>query len=286
MSSFRFQARYALITYAQCGSLDPFEVSNHFSSLGAECIIGRETHADGGHHLHAFIDFGKKFNSRNTRIFDVGGCHPNIEQSRGQPWTGYDYAIKDGNVVAGGLERPIDTGRERLPSTLDKWTTITSAETVDEFWKLLQELDPCAMVRSFTQCRAYADHKYRVCREPYVTPAGLNIDTSRMGELDEWVTANLQGHTPGGKSYSSAYSFQGGIPTGGEPLPPFQSRFGALVRILTNLYVISARTVINTVRTNQNGQDRLGKITRRSCILWWSVFYGRRHRHCEICHIR
>ncbi|UJO02129.1 Rep [Bat associated gemykibivirus 1] len=95
--SFKFQARYVLLTYAQCGDLDPWVVSDHLSSLGAECIIGRENHSDGGIHLHAFVDFGKRFSTRNVQKFDVGGCHPNIEPSKGRPWAGYDYAIKDGD---------------------------------------------------------------------------------------------------------------------------------------------------------------------------------------------
>ena len=101
MSTFRFQARYALLTYAQCGDLDPFAVVNHLAELGAECIIGRENHSDGGLHLHAFVDFGRKYRTRNTRAFDVQGCHPNVSPSRGTPEEGFDYAIKDGDVVAG-----------------------------------------------------------------------------------------------------------------------------------------------------------------------------------------
>lgn len=61
MSSFSFNARYALLTYAQCGDLDPFAVSDHFTELGAECIVAREDHADGGTHLHSFVDFGRKY---------------------------------------------------------------------------------------------------------------------------------------------------------------------------------------------------------------------------------
>lgn len=45
---FRFAARFALLTYAQCGDLDPFAVNDHLGSLGAECIVGRENHGDGG----------------------------------------------------------------------------------------------------------------------------------------------------------------------------------------------------------------------------------------------
>ena len=68
---FNFNARYALLTYSQCGDLDGVEVSNHFTKLGAECIVAREAHADGGIHLHAFVDFGPecKFRSRRSDVF-------------------------------------------------------------------------------------------------------------------------------------------------------------------------------------------------------------------------
>lgn len=101
--SFRFNARYVLLTYPQSGDLDGFAVSDHLSELGAECIVARENHTDSGVHLHAFVDFGKRFQSRNVRIFDVLGRHPNVSVSKGSPEKGYDYAIKDGDVVAGGL---------------------------------------------------------------------------------------------------------------------------------------------------------------------------------------
>nr|QWY79444.1 MAG: replication-associated protein [Cressdnaviricota sp.] len=103
-------SRYLLLTYAQSNGLDEWDVSNHLSTLGAECIIAREDHADGGTHLHCFVDFNRKFRSRNIRIFDVGGFHPNVSPSRGTPEKGYDYAIKDGEVVAGGLARPAPRG--------------------------------------------------------------------------------------------------------------------------------------------------------------------------------
>ena len=47
MSSFSFHARYALLTYAQCGDLCPFTIVDLLSTMGAECIIGREHHQDG-----------------------------------------------------------------------------------------------------------------------------------------------------------------------------------------------------------------------------------------------
>ena len=102
-AKFRFQARYALLTYAQCGELDPFRVVEHLGSLRAECIIGRESHVTGGLHLHAFVGWERKFSTRDCRAFDVDGHHPNIVASYGTPESGWDYACKEGDIVAGGL---------------------------------------------------------------------------------------------------------------------------------------------------------------------------------------
>lgn len=196
MSSFRFQARYALLTYAQCGDLDPFAVVNHLAELGAECIIGRENHSDGGLHLHAFVDFGRKYRTRNTRAFDVEGCHPNVSPSRGTPEEGYDYAIKDGDVVAGGLERPAGSG---LASNGDVWPEIINAKDESEFWSLCESLAPRALVTQFTQLRAFAAWKFPPIRVPYETPEGIIIDTSWVAELDSWVRDNLKSSQTGSK---------------------------------------------------------------------------------------
>lgn len=196
MPSFQFQARYALLTYAQCGDLDPFAVVNHLSELGAECIIGRENHADGGLHLHAFVDFGRKYRSRNQRAFDVEGIHPNIKPSLGTPELGYDYTIKEGDVVAGGLERP---DGKRVAAAGDVWPEIVNAPNKQEFWRLCEQLAPRSLVTSFTQLRAFAEWKYPPIRVPYETPENITIDTSWVPELDGWVRDNLMSSTNGSK---------------------------------------------------------------------------------------
>lgn len=111
--SFDFHARYGLFTYSQSGTLSEWEVLDKFVSLGAECIIAREQHADGGTHLHVFADWGKRRRFRRSDTWDVHDHHPNIVPSRGTPGTGWDYCTKDGEVVAGGLERPGDEDTRR-----------------------------------------------------------------------------------------------------------------------------------------------------------------------------
>ena len=72
----------------------------------------------------------RQFETRNVRLFDVDGCHPNISPIRRTPEAAYDYAIKDGDVVAGGLERP---SRDSLASAGSKWAEIIAATTRDQF---------------------------------------------------------------------------------------------------------------------------------------------------------
>lgn len=186
--SFYFSARYVLLTYAQCTGLSEWAVLDHISSLGAECIIGREDHADGGTHLHVFCDFGRKKQSRRSTFFDVDGRHPNIEPSRGNPEGGFDYAIKDGNVVAGGLERP---SRIRISSITDKWSTIVNADSREEFFDLLRELDPKTYVTRWADICRYADNAYATRVEPYVGPDGLEFELGMVPELVGWRGEHL-----------------------------------------------------------------------------------------------
>lgn len=180
--------RYALVTYAQSDGLDPWDVVNMFSAHRAECVIGRELHADGGIHHHAFVDFGRQFSSRKTDVFDVGGYHPNIQRSLGTPEKGYDYAVKDGNVVAGGLERPLSgQSGSGAGSSRIIWATITMAEDAEEFWRLCHELAPEHVCRSFNSLRKYAEWKFRPVDEPYATPDGVWIDPSEIEGINEWL---------------------------------------------------------------------------------------------------
>lgn len=183
MPAFVCNARFFLITYSQCGELDPWAVNDHFASLGAECIIGREIHADEGVHLHAFIDFGRKFRSRRVSIFDVDGHHPNISPSKRSPEGGYDYAIKDGEVVAGGLARPSVDG---AVSNGNKWSEIVGSASESEFWEAVERLDPKALCTNYGNLRKFADWRYKPEPEVYEHPAGLNFELGVVPELAAW----------------------------------------------------------------------------------------------------
>lgn len=189
--TFHCNARYFLLTYSQCGDLDPEEVSKHIEQLRGECVVARETHADGGTHLHSFVDFGRKFRSRRTSVFDVGGCHPNVSATHSTPRAGFDYACKDGVIVAGRLERPSAGAR---PKQNNRWNDIVAAQDRDEFFKLVLEHDPRTLCTSFTQLTKFADWRFRKDPKPYEHPSTLAFDLRRFPELERWTLSSLQYH--------------------------------------------------------------------------------------------
>lgn len=187
MSSFDLNCRYVLLTYAQCGDLSPTTVGEFFQSLGFECVIGRENHADGGLHLHCFVDFGGKRRFRRANVFDVEGRHPNISPSKGTPEKGYDYAIKDGDIVYQSLERPRRPGGDGNSGTVAKWTAITGACDKESFWDLVHELDPKSAACCFTQLQKYADWKFAPDPPVYESPAGITFTGGDVDGRDGWL---------------------------------------------------------------------------------------------------
>lgn len=189
---FSFHARYALLTYAQCGALDPFAIVQHFTLLEAECIIGRELHADGGTHLHVFVDFGVKRRFRSSNCFDVEACHPNIIPSRGTPERGYDYSIKDGDVVAGGLERPSASEPRRSGSTSATMDTLVGIDDEQTFWDSVRELAPGLLLRSFPSLQSYAKWRFAISTPEYEHPSQLTLFDGSIPELVDWRRDNLE----------------------------------------------------------------------------------------------
>jgi len=182
--------RYVLCTYAQSGpDFDYWAVLDLFAQLGAECIISRESHADGGIHYHVFADFGRLFSSRKTDIFDVGGRHPNILAIRRTPGTAFDYVCKDGDIVAGGLGRP---GGDSDWDPDSFWDSAAHCESAEEFLHFCDQLAPRDFIRGFTQFKAYASWKWDTAIS-YYQPEGVEYDTSAAPGLDEWVAQSRIG---------------------------------------------------------------------------------------------
>lgn len=188
--TFRFAAKYGLLTYSQSLGLDPFRIVDVLAELGAECIVGKELHSDGGTHYHAFFMFAGKFQSRNPRIFDVDGHHPNILRGRKTPEQMYDYATKDGDVVAGGLQRPDDPVSSKNDSD-DFWRCVFAAETREETLRVAQESSVSLLGRYFFQVRAIAEGKAMRSPLDFVSPPELEWELGPYPELTDWCETYL-----------------------------------------------------------------------------------------------
>lgn len=209
-------AKYLLLTYPQVeqierdgvhGSELPWRLLDLCSSLGAECIVGREQHTDGGIHYHAFVDFGgETFSTRNQRKFDIGPWHPNILRVGRTPWDAYDYAIKDGDIICGGAQRPDEShglldGSSAQPARLGgsksgsgngmDWEYITAASTREEFFLRCGERAPKSLVCSFVGIVKYADWKYRTIPDDYTHPSDWSFQLEPYPSIREWVANNL-----------------------------------------------------------------------------------------------
>lgn len=132
-------------------------------------------------------------------MFDVGGCHPNIQRVGRTPWLSYDYAIKDGDVVCGGAERPTPTATTSR-ATDDRWATITSAESVDEFWELVHELDPKSAACSFNSLARYADWRFGFKPAEYVHPTGVDFTDGDLDGRSAWLEQAALGSPTNGES--------------------------------------------------------------------------------------
>lgn len=133
-----------------------------------------------------FVDFGRKFRSRSASVFDVEGRHPNVSPSRGTPEKGYDYAIKDGDVIAGGLERPKPRGGMHIGA--DNVTNLAHlCEDATEFLELCDEVGRGDLIKNFNNKIAYARWRYKSELPKYDAPQG----TGGFCELDpgraEWL---------------------------------------------------------------------------------------------------
>lgn len=84
---FRFNATRVFLTYSQTPKkLNPQVVLRHLSEKAGvdQYLISQETHKDGGYHIHAYLKFSEKIDTRDPRFFDIDYWrvlrHPNISK--------------------------------------------------------------------------------------------------------------------------------------------------------------------------------------------------------------
>lgn len=179
---FRFRNRYCILTYSQTdGGFDPKGIVDNIHADGGLCVIGRERHADGGTHFHAFVDYVRIRDWTGSSRWDVGGHHPNCNPVSRTPHRAFSYAIKDGDVVHDDFDEstrpkgPIGDRRRGNGASKRNFAEITDAVDKEDFFAKMQKLDPRALVCAFGNVTKFADWKFPDPRRPHEQPSGVCI---------------------------------------------------------------------------------------------------------------
>ena len=160
-NTWRWSGKYLLLTYAQ--TPEDFDENNIMylaRSKKASYHISREKHQDGGTHYHALFCFPTRFQTRNTKQFDVSGHHPNWTSIRYSPGKAYDYVEKDGDIVASNMERPKSDTLSKENANSVVYETIASSKTKDEFMEAMLQHAPRDLITAFGNVMKYVESAY------------------------------------------------------------------------------------------------------------------------------
>lgn len=137
---FRFRSRYCILTYSQTDAgFNPQGIVDCVHTDGGLCVIGREQHADGGTHFHAFVDYLRIRDWTGATRWDVGRHHPNCNPVSRTPHRAFSYAIKDGDVVHDDFDEstrpkgPIGDRRRGNGASKRNFAEITDAVDKEDF---------------------------------------------------------------------------------------------------------------------------------------------------------
>lgn len=119
-NTFELRSKKYFFTYPQC-ELPHGEILGRikraFDGLGQgirleRWIVARESHAQGGHHLHCYIEISKAIRRRvASNLFDEGNHHPNIQGVRSCRAV-IAYVSKDGDYITND-QKLVDTCKEK-----------------------------------------------------------------------------------------------------------------------------------------------------------------------------
>lgn len=154
-NTFRFNCKQVFLTYAQCSLPRETILDLLTESLSVSIVdycIAQETHQDGNFHIHAYLLFDRPLNSRDARIFDIAGFHPNIERPRSVKAV-LKYVQKDNNFL-------VSPGIEELINKRTYKTILESASTAEEFLSQVADSFPRDYVLQYDKIKSFAFEKY------------------------------------------------------------------------------------------------------------------------------
>lgn len=194
---YRLQARHILLTYSQIDNENVFirDALSHFnhctSILGTLDVyrLGRESHQDGGTHFHAFVSPSSRCSTRNERLFDYHGYHPNVRAIPRTPWKTWDYVGKEHDIIHEHGERP---GGDRAPAAGrdSAWRDALGADGKEAFLQHLHQHAPRDYVLYHDALLKFCERYFAQAPPPYESPT---FEKDRIDELDCWLSQSCIG---------------------------------------------------------------------------------------------
>lgn len=176
-SAFRFQAKNVFLTYSnpqqQGSTLTMQQIFEEFTTKTwpvplSYCVVSEENHQSGEIHFHALLRFQSKLSTTNPRLFDILGCHPNVQGAR-SPKATEVYVKKGGIFMETEQSSTANIHLEFLENTTDKVEWILhcidhkiSAHYMDMLWREFKVSDTATIKANIegTMCRALQEFTY------------------------------------------------------------------------------------------------------------------------------
>lgn len=176
----QLNAKQFLLTYPQSN----FELDGYKEwavSLGAvKGIVSSELHQDGALHRHALLLFADAFRTRDLRVFDYQGRHPNIIANIRSLKGAIEYVKKDGDTVTwGNWEEEKRTWQD----------LIVNSDNVEQFMGAVCKHYARDYVLQYDRVKSFAELHY--ARSEAFDYASEFTDFNVPESLQSWVTDNL-----------------------------------------------------------------------------------------------
>lgn len=150
-----------------------------------EYIVARETHEDGGFHIHAVVAYSRKIDTKNPRYFDCDEyhCKAVVIGKRNEEWNNrWNYCLKEDteSLHQGGVKGA------------NKWAGLVRARDEQDFWAIAAEEHPREYIINHAQLEHYVRKKFQ--RETPYKPIFERFNVP--DPIEDYLSGNFRSPRP------------------------------------------------------------------------------------------